>query len=161
MVWVPVKYGEMRKSLAPLTALFLASFVLGCGGANSLIPNTLDGNYSGTGTVTPNNDSVTANITIDSSGNLSGTMKDVTTNNTATVSGNVSLLGVISNGSVQVTNSVGTSLGSGTLSGTFTQTNNGVGGSGINGTLTTTVNSTTLIYSLANLGYVSAAAKIR
>ena len=143
----------MRTLLASVVSLSLVLVAAGCGGGlSNLVPNSLAGSYTGTGSASSSTDVFQANITIGSDGTLSGTLTDTTNRNVATVGGNVSVLGILSSGSISVVNSSNTVIGSGSLAGTFTQESSGQSGiETVDASLTATVSGSATIFTFNNL----------
>jgi hypothetical protein len=141
----------MRKSLAAVTALFLATLVVGCGGGGTGIPNPLAGDFIGTGTRTPTGGSTNASIIIDPNGALFGTVYDSTQGGWTYITGHVSSHGEISNGGAQIRNSSAVIVGNSSVSGSFTETPTGTQDHILSGTLNLRVSSTIVTYTLTNL----------
>ena len=154
----------MRKSLAFLASLTLVLTAAGCGGSglSSLVPNTLTGSYTGTGSASTTSDLFQANISIGSDGTLSGTITDETNHAVATVGGTLSLIGILSGGTISVVNSTGVSQGSGSLSGSFSEVNSSENVvQTISSTLTASISGQTEVFTFPSLQSTTPALKQR
>lgn len=136
----------------------VALALCGCGGGGGSDldqqtgpANPLTGYYGGQGTETGTTDSQFARIGVSGDGTLCGTIYDQSAMTRATLGGEVSATGQISQGSILYQDRHGGTVSRGALSGQITGLNGTTGGGGVSAIFTATVSSSTVTYTFPTL----------